>query len=228
MLVVNQDAVVLGTTWMLLKTRHAICCNPPWTNTTGILRKTSLTAPGSLHPARCGAGFCSSPSKPSCIFRSRCAPAASLKSSRRSCRALWFPPSKPYLLPFNLKPLCTSSQASREPGTPPQLADSHCKEKSLLLTVSFPFLGKRIWSSQWHRVAVRDTGGAVPRSYADGPAHCPGSWCPGTGRGRQSVFFPRNHNIHFEPRPSENQRSQMASLEGACLPSVRESSPNKL
>lgn len=115
-------------------------------NTTDILRKTALTVPGSIHPARCGAGFCSSPSKPSCIFHSRCAPRASLKSSCRSCRALWFPPSKPYLP--DPKPLCTSSRASRDPGTPPQLADSHCKEKSLLLTVCFPFLGKRIWSSQ--------------------------------------------------------------------------------
>lgn len=184
----NQDAVVLGTTWMPLKTRCTVCCNPPQTNTTDILRKTALTVPGSIHPARCGAGFCSSPSKPSCIFHSRCAPRASLKSSCRSCRALWFPPSKPYLP--DLKPLCTSSRASRDPGTPPQLADSHCKEKSLLLTVCFPFLGKRIWSSQWHRAAIRDTGEAMPCSYCCYPCSLSGQLMSRCREGKAVCVFP--------------------------------------
>lgn len=72
------------------------------------------TVPGSIHPARCGAGFCPFPPKPACTCQNRHAPKASLKFSCRSCRALLFPPSKPYQ-----PPLCTSPLAAREPGAPP-------------------------------------------------------------------------------------------------------------
>lgn len=98
------------------------------------------TVPRPIHTARCGAGFCPFPSKPACACQNRCAPKAPLKFFCRSCKALLFPPSKPYHTPPpNLKCLCESSLASREPGAPPQLVDSHCKEKKNLHCWLFPF-----------------------------------------------------------------------------------------
>lgn len=89
------------------------------------------TVPGSIHPARCGAGFRPFPSKPACTCQNRRAPKAPLKFSRGSCRALLFPP-------LNLKPLRTSSLVSRKPGADSQLADSHCKKQNLHCRLS-PF-----------------------------------------------------------------------------------------
>lgn len=221
----NQDAVVLGTTWMPLQTICTICCNPP---------QIQLIFSGRLH------WQCLDPFTQQDVGLDSALPHPNHRAffvADVLLEHLWNPPAEAaqHYGFHHLNHTYLTWNLSAHPH-------GHQGIQEHLLSWQIPTARKNLycWLSAFHSLvrgfgAVNDTGlqsGIQVRpclvAIAVIPAHCLGSWCPGAERGRQSVFSPRNHNVHLEPRPSENQRSQMASLEGACLPTVRESNPNKL